>query len=85
MPTITLKNVPMDVHIALQQRAKRHNHSLNQEAIICLKQALGRENRDPQKLLEGIRNLRSRISMKPVSLDWIDKAKRNPPHRLPLT
>jgi len=76
MATITLKNVPKDVHSALKQRAKRHKRSLNQEAIHCLDLALGRASRDPQSLLEGIRNLRARISVKRVNLDWIDKAKR---------
>jgi antitoxin FitA len=73
--TITLKNVPDDVHAALKERAKRHKRSLNQEAIFCLDRALGRSSRDPQYLLSGIRNLRSRISMKLVDLDWIDQAK----------
>jgi antitoxin FitA len=76
MPTITLKNVPEDVHTALKQRAKRHKRSLNQEAIFCLDLALGRSSRDPQTLLAGIRNLRSRVSLKQVDLDWIDSAKR---------
>jgi plasmid stability protein len=76
MATITLKNVPEDVHAALKERARRHKRSLNQEAIFCLDLALGRRPRDPQILLEGIRNLRSHVSMEPVTLDWIDGAKR---------
>jgi len=76
MPTITLKNVPKDVHIALKQRARRHKRSLNQEAIHCLDQALGRRSRDPDALLGEIRDLRSRISIKRVGLNWIDDAKR---------
>jgi len=76
MATITLKNVPEDVHAALKERAKRHKRSLNQEAIFCLDLALGRSSRDSQTLLNEIRNLRSRISMKRVDLDWIDSAKR---------
>jgi plasmid stability protein len=76
MATVTLKNVPEDVHLALKQRAKRNKRSLNQEAIFCLDLALGRDVRDPQAILAGIRNLRSRISVKQVSQDWIDNAKR---------
>jgi len=76
MPTITLKNVPADVHTALKQRAKRHKRSLNQEAIFCLDLALGRGSRDPQAILAGIRNLRSRVSMTQVDLDWIENAKQ---------
>jgi plasmid stability protein len=76
MATMTLKNVPHDVHIALKQRAKRNKRSLNQEAIFCLDLALGRGLRDPQAMLAEIRDLRSRASVKQVSLDWIDNAKR---------
>jgi plasmid stability protein len=74
--TITLKNVPHDIHAALKQQAKRHKRSLNQEAIVCLDLALGRSSRDPQTMLAGIRTLRSRVSLKQVDLDWIDSARR---------
>jgi len=74
--TITLKNVPTEVHAALKQRAKRHKRSLNQEAIVCLDLALGRAPRDSQVVLERIRSVRSQLSVKQVDLDWIDKAKR---------
>ncbi len=77
MPTITLKNVPQAIHTALKQQAKRHKRSLNQEAIHCFDLALGRGSRDPRELLGEIRNLRSRISTKRVSLDWIDRAKHS--------
>lgn len=76
MPTITLKNVPVDVHTALKQRAKRHKRSLNQEVIYCLDSVLGRSSRDSQSILAGIRDLRSRVSLKQVDLDWIESAKR---------
>ena len=76
MATITLKNVPYEVHAALKQRAKRHKRSLNQEAIVCLDLALGRAPRDSQVVLERIRSVRSQLSVKQVDLDWIDKAKR---------
>ena len=76
MATITLKNVPNDVHEALKKRALRHKRSLNQEAIYCLDMALGRSPRDPEALLSGIRGLRSRIPLKRVELGWIDQAKK---------
>lgn len=36
MPTITLKNVPEDLHRRLTARAARHDRPLNQEVIACL-------------------------------------------------
>jgi len=76
MATITLKNVPEEVHAALKQRALRHKRSLNQEAIHCLDMVLGRSPRDTKSLLAGIRSLRSRTLLKQVDLDWIDAAKK---------
>jgi plasmid stability protein len=76
MATITLKNVPDEVHAALKLRARRHKRSLNQEAIVCLDLALGRGPRDPQAMLASIRALRSGISIKQVDLAWIDNARR---------
>lgn len=38
--TITLKNVPTDLHRSLKECAKRHKRSLNQEAIHVLECSL---------------------------------------------
>ena len=76
MATITLKNVPDEVHAALKQRAQRHKRSLNQEAIFCLDQALGRGARDGRVLLAEIRDLRSRVPLKEVDLEWVGSARR---------
>ncbi len=38
--TITLKNVPPELHQSLKELAKKHKRSLNQEAIHCLEGAL---------------------------------------------
>jgi plasmid stability protein len=38
--TITLKNVPPDLHRSLKECAKRHKRSLNQEAIHVLENSL---------------------------------------------
>lgn len=38
--TITLKNVPADLHRTLKECAKRHKRSLNQEAIHVLESSL---------------------------------------------
>ena len=38
--TLTLKNVPSHLHRSLKTQAQRHKRSLNQEAILCLEQAI---------------------------------------------
>lgn len=40
MATLTLKNVPDDLHQRLKDRARRHHRSLNREAIRLLQQAV---------------------------------------------
>jgi antitoxin FitA len=37
MPTITLKNIPEDLHRELKKRAEEHHRSLNKEIIATLK------------------------------------------------
>lgn len=39
--TITLNNVPPRLHRVLEQQARQHNRSVDQEAIWCLEKALG--------------------------------------------
>lgn len=39
--TLTLKNLPDELHARLSAAAKRHRRSLNQEAIVCLESGLG--------------------------------------------
>ena len=41
--TITLKNVPPELHRSLKERAKRHKRSLNQEAIHLLERSVLRD------------------------------------------
>ena len=41
--TITLKNVPSELHRSLKESARRHKRSLNQEAIHFLETALLRD------------------------------------------
>jgi hypothetical protein len=48
--TITLKNVPPELHRSLKELAKKHKRSLNQEAIHCLEGALSSSDRDRPSL-----------------------------------
>ncbi|HEX4086867.1 MAG TPA: hypothetical protein VHY22_18275 [Chthoniobacteraceae bacterium] len=70
--TITLKNVPVEVHAALKRQARLHKRSLNQEAILCLDLALDRGERNPREMLADIRRLRSALPK--VSQEFVEKA-----------
>ncbi len=58
MATLTLKQVPDELHRRLKERAAAHRRSINNEAIMCLEQSLQPRRFDPQVWLEEARALR---------------------------
>jgi plasmid stability protein len=76
MATITLKNIPADLHRELKKRAEEHHRSLNKEIIATLKSATsGTIPLDPTKLEESVRRARS-LFRRPISAREIDRWKR---------
>jgi plasmid stability protein len=76
MASITLKNVPADVHREVKKRAEEYHRSLNREIIATLKSATGRTIRiDPAKLEESVRRARS-LFQRPITAREIDRWKR---------
>jgi len=59
MPTITIKNLPDNLHKALKSRAKEHGRSLNGEVLSCLKAAVAVTRVDVEKTLASISQARS--------------------------
>jgi len=64
MATITLKNIPKQLHQMMKQRAVRHHRSMNSEVIACLNQAVGSAQVDPEALLVRARALRRKLSVR---------------------
>lgn len=62
MPTLTLKDVPPELHRRLKARALRNRRSLNREAIECLRAATHAGPIDPEALLAKARSLREQAS-----------------------
>ena len=62
MPTLTLKDIPPELHRRLKARALRNRRSLNREAIECLRAATGAAPIDPEALLARARSLREQVS-----------------------
>jgi len=74
--TITLKNIPADLHRQLKKRAEEHHRSLNKEIIATLKSATGGSiPLDPTKLEESVRRARS-LFRRPITAREIDRWKR---------
>jgi plasmid stability protein len=64
MASLTLKDIPADLHEQLRRRAARNRRSLSQEALACLELATSGEPVDPRELIARARRLRA--SVKPV-------------------
>jgi len=60
MATITLKNIPDDLHRRLKERAARHRRSLNGEILSTLEMAVRSEPVDPRAFIARIQDLRPR-------------------------
>ena len=75
MATITLKNVPEELHRRLKARAERNRRSLNREAIRCLEEVVQEEAGSEEDLLGRIRRRREALGMRrPLSAAEIEAA-----------
>lgn len=54
MASITIKDIPHDVHVRLVAKAKQNGRSLNSEVIQCLRQAAYDTPRDIEKQLADL-------------------------------
>ena len=73
MATITLKNVPEEIHEALKKQAERNGRSMNKEALACLLAAVAKANLDPSAQLADIRRHRESLPGR-LENDWIQDA-----------
>ncbi|MCX5895574.1 MAG: Arc family DNA-binding protein [Proteobacteria bacterium] len=69
MATITLKNIPEQLHKKIKQRAAQHHRSLNSEIIACLERSLVSSPVDTDTLLARARSFRSRLSVRLTNKD----------------
>lgn len=75
MATLTLKQVPNELYRRLKERAAAHRRSLNNEAILCLEQALEPRRFDRQSWLEEVRALRRQTPKVFLTDEMLRKAK----------
>jgi plasmid stability protein len=62
MATVTLKDLPTDLHRKLKARAEQNGRSLNREVIECLERSFGAERIDVEALIERARRSRASIA-----------------------
>ena len=58
MATLTIKNLPKNIHQALRSRAEDNGRSLNGEVIFCLKEVLGEKKINLENTLSSIDRVR---------------------------
>jgi len=75
MPSLTIKNLPADLHRRLRSRAARSGRSLNKEVIACLRESAGAEAVDVPAALAEARALR-RLVKGTVTDAEVEAAKR---------
>jgi plasmid stability protein len=61
MPTLTLKNIPDDLHARLKASAERNRRSLNSEILVRLEQDISRPVLDPVVHAETLRAFAARL------------------------
>jgi len=68
MATITLKNIPEDLHQRLRESAVRHHRSLNREIIAQLEASLTERSRETDELLAELDALHRKLPVVDHSL-----------------
>ncbi len=62
MPSITLKNIPADLHRELKKRAEEHHRSLNREILATLQGVANQSRRiEPAALIRETRAIRKKF------------------------
>ena len=75
MATITLKNVPDELHQRLKASARRNRRSMNSEALVCLERALTpHTRRDADEAIAEAEDLNREVGK--TFPDVTDEAKR---------
>ncbi len=74
MATITLKNIPDELHRMLRESAGRHHRSLNSEILARLEAQFMPQKVDVEAMLGRARTLRARMPV--VNHELIDEFKR---------
>ncbi len=75
MPTVTFKNIPNDLYMALKQAADAHHRSINSELIHCLEQIYKPIRMSAAELADRASELRNRVTVTCVDSDEINTAK----------
>ena len=79
MASITIKNLPADLHRALKRRAEKNARSLQREAVLCLRQSVGLPIGDRGDVLARVRGRRERMKHDATEKQvrqWLDEDRK---------
>jgi plasmid stability protein len=79
MSTITLKNIPPDLHEELKKRAEEHHRSLNREILAILQGADQSRRTEPAALIREARTIRKKFKreISPAQIRaWIRRGRK---------
>jgi plasmid stability protein len=66
MPSITVKNIPLEVYEKLKKAAEISHRSINSEIIACIERAVISQEVNPELLLANARRLRAKTAGHPI-------------------
>lgn len=75
MPTITVKNIPVDLYEKLKQTAMMSHRSINSEIIACIERSVSSKPVNPEQLLANARKLRSKTAAHEITDNEFNQAK----------
>lgn len=75
MTTLTVKNIPEELHEELKQQAQRNRRSLNSEIIVCLGKALRSHRIDPTEILARLDSVRLATGHTPLTDEMVRQAR----------
>jgi plasmid stability protein len=76
MPSLTIKNLPKEIHDRLKERARLHRRSINSEAILCLERSVGRSRPPLEETLASLERLHKSLKhLPPLDDEFLDQAK----------
>jgi plasmid stability protein len=77
MPTITVKNIPIEIYEKLKQSAKSNHRSINSEIITCIERAVRSQPVDTENILAQAYRLRQKTATHPISDDEFNRMKNS--------
>jgi plasmid stability protein len=75
MPTITVKNIPVEIYEKLKRAAQVNRRSINSEVIACIERAVCSQEINPDLLLANARKLRAKTASHPITDRELAQAK----------